>query len=568
MSAVAPFVAAVSPPTAGTGGLAKVQVRLTGDRFAAGATVRATSQGGTTSLTAPATLTGTTSLTAELDLSAAPPGTWTLRVVNPNQVVSNGKPFAVVIPTPEITRVAPSPDASPGTTPPAVAAGGPRTLLLEGKGLMLSSGCRISGGTVAELGLPAELTEEGLACTLDASSLQPGQYQVWVFNDTAHVSAKAAFQIVSAQPTLTTLAPSGVRFNSAPAPVQLFGSGFDVTSKALLSGAGTSDVELATTLVDATRLIASAVDLQHCPTAPCATSDGSHRYFLQVRNGSGATAKLSEKVEIVVDAQTRAVATAQPGLGLAGRPAPPHHLRDRPAAAACWRPARPAAPSPTRPRPRRPATGPRSRAWWTWSARPPGAAPAGSWDVRLRFPSGATSASFALRVDSNQAVITATPVPAGGRAGDDVAVSLSVTNLRPPASGVRVRLSDPSPGATFSLPIVPSAVPAGTSGTVTAVLPLQGLHTGVYSLAVVNPNGAAASAPYSFTVPAGRAPGGRGGLHLGEAAGGTNQCESATSAKQQATPVPIRITGANFAQPDAAGNNGSQVLVPTPPSAS
>jgi hypothetical protein len=125
---------------------------------------------------------------------------------------------------------------------------------------------------------------------------------------------------------------------------------------------------------------------------------------------------------------------------------------------------------------------------------------------------------------------------------------------------VRVRLRDPAPGAAFSQELVPSAVPAGTNGTVTVVLPLAGLHTGVYAVSIVNPNGAAASAPYSFTVLPGTPRVDAVACTSVKNAGGTI-CETPNQVKQQATLVPIRITGANFAQPDAAGNNGSMVLV-------
>jgi MYXO-CTERM domain-containing protein len=545
-SEVAPHIASVNPGTAGAGGLTPVPITVSGERFVAGATLRATSEGGATTLTAPGTVSGSGTLTAQLDLSSAPTGAWTLRVVNPDLIISNGKTFGVVVPTPAVSRVVPIPDASPGASPPQVAAGGARTLRLEGSGFMQTSTCRLSGGTLGELATPATLTAAGLECRLDLTSVQPGDYQVWVVNDASHLSGHSPFRVVSAQPTLATLSPSGARYNTTPA-VQLFGTGFDITSKVWFSGTGFADVPEATTFVDSTRLIVGAVDLQHCPGAPCPTSDASHRYDLQVRNG----ALVSEKLELIVDAQTRAVSTMDPasawqgdqprvtiqGSGLSGAV-----LESRPPGGSFL-------PS-TQPQ----ATDTAVSGVVDLVGSPAGTAPAGSWDVRLRFPSGATSASFSLRVDSNRAVITATPAPAGGEAGQTVPVTLSVSNLRPPQAGVVVRFFDPAPGATFKVDLTPTFPSAGQ---VVASLPLQGLHTGVYGLSVVNPNGAAASDPYNFTVLPGTP-------RLDGAACQGPLCASPSSAHQQAQPVPIRITGANFAKADAAGNNGSQVRVSAP----
>jgi hypothetical protein len=38
-------------------------------------------------------------------------------------------------------------------------------------------------------------------------------------------------------------------------------------------------------------------------------------------------------------------------------------------------------------------------------------------------------------------------------------------------------------------------------------------------------------------------------------------CDTATTARQQPAAVPIRVTGTNFARPDAGGQNGAQVAI-------
>ncbi len=544
-STVAPRLTGVSPASAATGGLAPVTLTLTGERFAEGATLRASSAFGT--LTLPTTRVGAGTLTAAIDLSAAAAGTWTLRVVNPDLVISNGRAFGVVIPTPAIT----------GVSPAQVPAGSAATLLLTGTGFMLGSTCHVGGVTITEREVPAGLTAAGLECQLDLSSIQPGAYQVWVVNDADHVSGRAPFQVVSDAPVLTSLSPSSVPVGSTQG-VQLFGTGFDITSKVWLSGPNFSaGLAQNTTFVDPTRLIVAALDLSTCPgptatpLTPCPASDATHRYTLEVRNGAVASGKL----ELTIDAAARTVSSLapvtawqgdQPRVTISGSGLTGSTLEYRP----------PGGDFVT-------ATDPLSTATAVSGivdliGAPPGSAPAGTWDVRLRFPTGATSASFALRVDSNRAIIVATPVPAGGEAGTTVPVTLTVSNLRPPQAGVRVRLTDPTPGSTFALEPTPLGFPA--ADRVTVSLPLAGLETKVYALTVVNPNGAAPSNAYNFTVLPGQPTVTAVACTSVKPAAGA-LCETATSARQQGSPVPVRIDGTNFAKPDPAGNNGSQVRV-------
>jgi hypothetical protein len=190
--------------------------------------------------------------------------------------------------------------------------------------------------------------------------------------------------------------------------------------------------------------------------------------------------------------------------------------------------------------------------------------PAGACEVRVRFSDGSTSASYTLRIDSNQAIIMAPPSPAFGPAGTAMLpVTLTVSNLQPPLASVKVRFYDPTvpaPPSPFTVDLTPTAISQTGLNNVTVQLPLSGLQTEVYALSVINPNYAPASLPRNFTV----SPGvptvtGLACTSVPPAAGAL--CDSATSARQQVQPVPIHLSGTNFALPDAAGLNGSEVRI-------
>jgi hypothetical protein len=178
----------------------------------------------------------------------------------------------------------------------------------------------------------------------------------------------------------------------------------------------------------------------------------------------------------------------------------------------------------------------------------------GSWDVRLRYPAGlGNSSTFPFRVLSNVAVITSTPAPAGGAQGLTVPVVLTVSNVNPPSGAVA--------GVTvaFSGKPAPALVPTSPqAGQLAVAVPLQGLATGVYTLAVVNP-GAAASNAVNFTVSPGL-PALQGPITC-VTPGAACVAGTPPSAPQQSAKVPIRLQGSNFARPDAAGNNGTSVHV-------
>jgi hypothetical protein len=168
--------------------------------------------------------------------------------------------------------------------------------------------------------------------------------------------------------------------------------------------------------------------------------------------------------------------------------------------------------------------------------------PEGSWLVRLAYPDGTSSSPYAFRVLSNQAILRDAS-PRGAAQGAPVAATLTVGNLRPPYDAVRVRLSDGVATET----LVPSPVPSGSPPTTVQVsLPLAGRSTGTYTLAVVNPNGAAPSNTISFNVTPGLP---------------TVASVSPGSAPQQEARVPVTLTGTNFAAPDASGAGGSVVHI-------
>ena len=184
--------------------------------------------------------------------------------------------------------------------------------------------------------------------------------------------------------------------------------------------------------------------------------------------------------------------------------------------------------------------------------------PEGSWLVRLRFgatPSSPTSAPWPLRVLSNQAILrdyTASPDPqqAGTVGGKKDSLVFQVSNIRGPAfSNVKVWLEGPVDATAKTVRILDPNPDPNASSTVLNVpgpnaLSLVGLDAGTYAFTVRNPNATPSNA-LPFAVTPGRP---------------TLQSVSPSSAHQQNAPVTVRLTGTNFAKPDANGN-GSTVVV-------
>lgn len=588
--AVAPRIASVSPASAWVGQPAATTLTLTGERFASGATLRATGPGGT--VTVPTTFQAG-QLIAQLDLKGAAPGTWTLRVVNPDRIISNAKPLGVAIPQPSVASVEPRPDAGPGATPPAVPAGSVVTLVLHGDGFMTGSACWVSGPGLLEQEVlttlvPVDGGKPVLECQVDLSAVQPGVgFKVWVVNDAAHSTAadKKDFQVRSASALLASIAPSRMNL-SAPAQVTAFGTGFDITSKVWLSGPAVSPSPqpMNTFLDSPTQLTVVAPKLAAggvCGASACPVSGATTpRYWLEVCNGCDLTSRpptgASGRIELILEASGRTVSGIQspnPAVALQGTTqtitlaganlgATSPVLEYLPAGQATWRPAANPASTATS------VSGQVSLVDW-----PRGAAPTGTWGLRVRFDDTAPStysASFSLRVDSNQARLLSVPAPAVGQAGTSQPITLTATNLQAPLGEIWVLLYDPAVGPPDCTPtpapagcIRPSATPTTGANNVQAVLPLAGLDAKAYAVAVLNPNRAPPSEPVPFTVlPGVPTVASMACTSVAPAAGAL--CATATSARQQPTKVPIRITGTNFAQPDPAGQNGSIIAISSP----
>jgi hypothetical protein len=445
---------------------------------------------------------------------------------------------------------------------------------------MVSSACWASGPGLLEQELLAELQEGPggevtLACSIDLSAVQPGSgFQVWVVNDANHRSAKEPFQVRSASALLTSISPS--RMNpSAPTQVKAFGSGFDITSKVWLSGAGIATQPINTYLDTPSQLTMTAPNLAAggvCGASACPPTGPSTRYFLEVCNGcdlqrlpTGA----SGRRELILETSGRAVTgvvSPSPAVALQGTTptvtlggsnltGTSPRLEYLPAGATAWLPA--GSPAST-------ATSVSGQV--SLLDDPRGAAPTGTWGLRVRYDDSTPptySASFGLRVDSNQARISAVPVPATGQAGNTQQVTLTVTGLQAPLGQVRVLLYDPAaapPTCPSTACLAPSAITQSGTSNVTVQLPLAGLDAKPYALAVLNPNFALPSVPTTFTVlPGIPTVATMGCTSVAPAPGAL--CETATTARQQPSKVPVRITGTNFALPDLANQNGSQVAI-------
>jgi hypothetical protein len=534
---------------------------LTGQRLVDRTTMRATGPGGT--FTVPTLVVGG-GLQAALDLTTAAPGVWTLRVVSPDGVISNQRTFGVTIAKAVLSRV----------TPAAVAAGAQVTLRLEGQHLMVASHCLVSGVGLAEREVPATLrsvvvgsgAQDVLDCDLDLTGFSPGGYSVRVRNSETLVSDPLGFQVVTSSPSISDVAPNSAGPGTTPL-VLVFGTGFDGSSTVWLKGPGFA-VAQRTEPLSATQLRVPALDLTKCPTAPCALSSAiaPQQYTLEVRNSGagGAVIPSTEVVPFVIESSGRTYARISPTSAFQGDQ-PVVRLLGTNLTGGVLEYAPPGGTFQPALAQQTAADGSYVEGRLDLVGTAPDYAPAGSWSIRLAFTAGATttySPSFTLRVDSNQAVILTTPSPAGGQAGQSVRVKLTAVNLRPPIAGVRVRFYDPTPatlpGFTRDLtPELPTQDAVTGIWTVFVTLDLAGRDTKVHALRLVNPNGAAPSAPYNFTVSP--------GLPRVDTVACTSlkpagPCTDATHAQQKGI-IPIRITGANFAMPDLAGNNGSQVRV-------
>ncbi|HET8538876.1 MAG TPA: hypothetical protein VFL83_03275 [Anaeromyxobacter sp.] len=505
-SAVAPYIASVSPPTAPRGAVAPVVVALTGERFAAGATLRTISPAGT--ITYATQVQDAGHLTATLDLSATTTTTLSLRVVNPDRVISNAFPFDVVTPTPQLT----------GVQPGSVGSGAKPSLAVAGTGFVQSSTCHLEGPGTADRALP---TTPGspLACALDTTGLPTGAYELWVVNDGVLSSNRVPFSITaSGAPHLVSLSPSAAAANDTIA-LQVTGTSFGPASLVTLDG-----VPQTTTFVDATHLLVPQLDVPDALGAHAVSvTFADNQLTLTV----SATAPRADTMSVTVGGVNRSPYQGETatltftGANLAGATGAAIQPPSGTATAAL-------AGTPT-------STAASVTVDLTGK-------PSGLYTAALTFPGGVTSSSFQFRVLSNVAVVQSVS-PAGGAQGATVAVTFTGSSLRcAPSGACATGAAVLFQGNGVNRTLTPTAWTPPTSAS--ASLALAGLDTGVYSLAIQNP-GAAASNAVSFTVTP-----------------GPPSIASVTPASvtRQDAPVDVTLTGTNFAKPDANGNAASQVM--------
>jgi hypothetical protein len=503
----------VSPPTAPKGAVDPVAVTVVGERFAQGATLRTISPAGTA--TYPAQVTDAGHLTASLDLSGTAATELLLRVVNPDRVISNGWPFDVVTPTPQLTSVAPS----------TITVGSQAALVVSGTGFIQTSKCHVKGPVTADLALP---TTPGapLGCAFDTTGLPTGPYELWVVNDGVLASNHLPLSVTtSGLPHLDALSPSEAGTGSTVA-LTVTGTAFVPASLVTFDG-----TNLTTTYVSATQLYVPQLVLPGTAgvhRVSVTSADNARDFTVSASAPQVTTLSVTPTPTYQGDAATLAFsgnnlgqangATIQPPVGAAFTIA---------SATATSTTASVAVPLATA------------------CAPAPSACPDGLYTAALRFSTGATSSPFQFRVLSNVAVLQSA-APAGGPQGaNPLTVSFTVSNLRcapsPAACATGAAIVFEGNGmAKRSLPPASWSPPTGAS----ASLDLTGLDTGVYALSIVNP-GAAASNAVSFTVTPGQP-------HLVSV--------SPTSAARQDTPVTVTLQGSNFAKPDANGNAASQVV--------
>jgi hypothetical protein len=460
-------------------------------------------------------------------------------VVNSNRVISNSKLVPVQVPRPALT----------GVTPSSAEVGAPLTLRVAGSGLMVDSLCFFGPTTGQGQALPATLTASGLDCQLDLSAYQPGPYLVWVANPVGSgapvLSNQLPFSATSnAAPTLVSLSPSAAKKGSVK-PLTVNGTGFDVTSKVYLvvtiPPAAAVEVPQVAAFVSANQLQVGALDLTLCPgpTSPCpSTGEGTApgaSYAVKVRSGPTGSVQTAS-LPFTIATNPPEISTLVPAFGyqgevksvvVQGSAIPAGSIVQFGPSGGAF------ADVPTTAVNATSATG-------TFDLRgsPPGSVAAGAYQARLKLPAGAGfSASLPFSVTSNTAILQSVSPASGAQGANPVVVTFNVANLQP---------SQGNPQVVFSAQ--PNAVIAASGATspFTASLDLRGVPSGLQTLQVRNPNGAALSNPANFTVTPGSP---------------TLAGVSPASAALQAARVPVVLTGTNFAAPDSAGANGSSVHV-------
>jgi hypothetical protein len=521
--AVAPYVSAVSPTSAANG--ATRTVSLTGQRFQAGAQVVVLGAG---AQAVPATFADSGNLSATLNLTSASPGASEIRVVNPDNVISNGAAFDVTLAAPVLTALACQdpgafcvPEGGTGATT-AVGSGTAVTvtLVVSGTGLVPSSQCRIASVGFPEMGLPSTLSGGQLRCQLDLRLTHPATYDVTVVNGGVARSNVLGFTVLTATPVLTAISPTAAQGGQVIALVA-DGSGFDGSSEVLVDGQATfNGSAIVTSFVSGARLNAQPVDLR-------GLSAGTHS--VTVRNGALQTSPLT----FTVTQAAPQLATVSPTSARQGTAVTLQATGANFDASTKIELQAPGAGTFTPIAATTVISATQASAAYTFGQ-------AGSWLVRVSNGAGA-SGPLAVRVLSNVAVLSAVS-PVSAQQGQTVNLSLTAGNLDPGGTPT-VHLASASlgcPAAPCSLDRIPTV--SGSTLTV-AGLSLAAWDAGTFAVTVVNA-GAQPSNSLGFTATPGTP---------------TVAGVSPTCAVQNVTPVAVTLTGTNFAKPDGAGNGGSAV---------
>jgi hypothetical protein len=489
---------------------------------------------------------------------ASPTATWALRVVNPDGVISNAKSFGVTIPTPALS----------GVVPATVLAGGGSTLVVSGTGFTSGSRCQLSGvAGVGTLALPTTLSGGAtqLDCVLDATSLPPGVYTLTVVSEqdasgVTHTSNGLSVTVSPSDPVVYSIDPGSIDpgTGTTVASFLLTGLRFDLKTAQVLFYVPPTEAALSptyvTTLGTGTILVHGLAVGAGTPYPKGTTGTA---YTVAVRNGPAGSYRTSNTVQFTVGgAATRAVNTFSPSLAYQGDvvalrftgvdlPANAQ-IELQPPGATTYT----AIPSTT-------VSGTATDAFGNVSFVN---RPDGQWLARLRFGATAsdpTSAPWPLRILSNQAILrdyAASPTPEQGGVvgGSKDSFTFSVSNIRSPS--VRVFLVDPT-GLVTVATLDPTVAPTvGTSTLLVApagtpALSLAGFNTGTYTFRVANPNAAPSNAlPFA--------------VNPGVPTLASPVCVAGTSCTRYGVlgaPLTIRLTGTNFARPDASGN-GSVVM--------
>ena len=525
-SAVAPRITAVNPTSAASGTTRSVTV--TGERFQANARVVVLGAGAQSVL---ASATGSTQLSATLDFTSASPDAAEIRVVNPDQVISNGADFDVTLAAPTLTALAcqgascvPA-GGTAATTAVGSATAVTVTLVLSGSGLVGSSQCRIAAAGFGEIALPSRLPGGQLECTLDLRLTHPDAYQVTVVNGGVARSNALTFTVLTATPTLTAISPTAARAGQVVA-LTASGSGFDQSSEVLLDGQATfNGSAIVTTFVSGTRLVAQPVDLR-------GAAAGTHQ--VTVRNG---TTPGIGSLPFAVDPAAPTLSTISPTSARQG-------------AAVTLQAAGANYDASTKIEVQAPGAGTYTPIAAT-AVTPPAQASApytfdqeGSWLVRVSNAAGA-SGPLSVRVLSNVAILSAI-APPSAQQGQTVLLTLTATNLDPGGTPT-VHLASPSLTCQGGAapPCNRNLTPAVSGNTLTvAGLSLTGWDAGTFAVTVVNA-GAQPSNALGFTATPGMP--------------ALASVSPSACVMQSATPAPLTLTGTNFAKPDAGGNGGSTV---------